>query len=199
MLLILVPKSLIYYHKLKVSSEMTLNKTFFLFFILFYQQICFSQTKVDECILGDCVNGKGTLQFSDGRKYVGNFVNSTKSGIGTFSWTNGEIYIGSFSNDMMHGDGIYYFPDGRKYIGHFKKNIKHGKGRFEWPNGKLYQGEFKNDLMNGYGIMTDLNKKSTRGIWHNGNFKKESIKVPKKTEMIIKKIANLLLDINKIL
>ena len=154
---------------------MTLNKTFFLFFILFYQQICFSQTKVDECILGDCVNGKGTLQFSDGRKYVGNFVNSTKSGIGTFSWTNGEIYIGSFSNDMMHGDGIYYFPDGRKYIGHFKKNIKHGKGRFEWPNGKLYQGEFKNDLMKGYGIMTDLNKKSTRGIWHNGNFKKERI------------------------
>lgn len=34
----------------------------------------------------------------DGRKYIGNFVNDKKEGKGTFQWKNGKKFIGEFKN-----------------------------------------------------------------------------------------------------
>ena len=50
-------------------------------------------------------NGAGTLIFSDGNKYEG-------------EWKDGEI----------NGRGTYTYYDGNQYIGEFKKWKKHGQG-----------------------------------------------------------------------
>ena len=41
-----------------------------------------------ECIQGNCVNGQGTLTFSDGSKYVGEFKEGKSHGQGTRTWSN---------------------------------------------------------------------------------------------------------------
>ena len=37
--------------------------------------------------------------------YIGNKDNNKKHGKGTFEYTNGNKYVGDWVNDMQHGDG----------------------------------------------------------------------------------------------
>ena len=69
-------------------------------------------------------HGKGTLNFYDGRKYVG-------------EW-KGEWKYGEF-----HGQGTLTFPDGRKYVGEWKDGKYHGQGTLTYPNGTKLVGEYK--------------------------------------------------------
>ena len=66
--------------------------------------ICFSPLDSfgDECVEGDCVNGKGTLVFSTGHKYTGEF----KDGI-------------------RHGEGVLLLPGGRKIVGVWIYSCRH--------------------------------------------------------------------------
>ena len=38
-------------------------------------------------------------------------------GIGLFSWSDGRVYVGEYLEDKKHGQGIFEWPDGRKYVG----------------------------------------------------------------------------------
>lgn len=54
------------------------------------QQIIHRQKPGEKCVLGDCINGEGTLIFADGSKYVGLFKNGQQHGQGTLFHTNGN-------------------------------------------------------------------------------------------------------------
>ena len=56
-------------------------------------------------------NGRGTLTLTDGRKYVGNWVNAKRT-FGTFIWPDGSKYVGEWKDDLRHGQGIQYLPNG---------------------------------------------------------------------------------------
>ena len=62
-----------------------------------------------KCLEGNCKNGRGTMIFSDGTKYIGQF----KSG----KW---------------HGRGTLTFPDGNKYAVEFKDGMQRREGN--WIN-----------------------------------------------------------------
>ncbi|MDX1777064.1 MAG: hypothetical protein R3297_10815, partial [Desulfobulbales bacterium] len=70
-----------------------------------------------ECLHGDCVNGAGTLVFSDGRKYMGNFVNGSFSGRGVLLLPDKRQYEGEWQNDLPNGFGTQTNPDGTVYTG----------------------------------------------------------------------------------
>ena len=40
------------------------------------------------------MNGKGTLEWPDGRKYTGEYKDDKKHGVGVFSWGDGRKYEG---------------------------------------------------------------------------------------------------------
>lgn len=50
-------------------------------------------------------------------------------GVGLFQWSDGRVYIGEYIDDKKHGKGVfewYYIyiinrPDGRKYIGYWSE------------------------------------------------------------------------------
>lgn len=66
------------------------------------------------------------------------------NGKGTFTWTDGRKYIGDYIEDKKHGQGTFEWPDGRKYIGGWKNGKQHGNGTFYSANGQKKQGEWIN-------------------------------------------------------
>jgi hypothetical protein len=130
----------------------------------------------DQCVEGDCVNGKGTKVFSTGHKYTGEFKNGKLDGEGymtlplgrtlkgrfrdnsvfegTFTYPNGQVYIGQWEFLERNGRGTMKYADGRVYVGEFKSGLRHGKGIMTWLSGRRYEGEFVRGKRTGKGIMT---------------------------------------------
>ena len=93
-------------------------------------------------------NGKGTMTFNDGNKYVGEFKDGKYNGFGKFYKNGFLVYEGNHINNIREGKGSYYYNEGSKYEGDFKNNLPHGTGVFTWADGtskcmELINGEFK--------------------------------------------------------
>jgi len=145
-------------------------------FILLWLFLLPIRAIADQCVEGDCVNGKGTKIFSTGHKYTGEFKNGKLDGggnmtlplgrtlkgrfrdnsvfEGTFTYPNGQVYIGQWEFLERNGRGTMKYADGRVYIGEFKSGLRHGKGVLTWPSGRRYEGEFVRGKRTGKGIMT---------------------------------------------
>lgn len=126
-------------------------------------------SKDDRCVSGDCNNGKGFMEYADGRKYQGDFNNGELNGKGTFTWTDGTKYEGDFKDDLMDGKGIKEYADGTKYEGDWKNGLKDGKGTYTWTDGSKYEGDWKNGMINGKGTYTN-----SKGVKFTGDFVDES-------------------------
>ena len=51
-------------------------------------------------------------------------MESYLQGRGTYEWADGRKYEGEWVKDEMHGSGVYTWPDKRKYVGEFQKGKK---------------------------------------------------------------------------
>lgn len=100
-------------------------------------------TKNTYCI-GNCINGQGTLTYTNGDKYIGNFENGKADGQGSFTYQDGSKYVGEFKNDKFDGHGTLAYADGNKYVGEFKNDKVNGQGILTYADGNKYVGEFKN-------------------------------------------------------
>ncbi len=47
---------------------------------------------------------------------------------GTYVYTDGTKYIGEFMNNLRNGQGIYHFKDGSSYIGGWWMGLRDGLG-----------------------------------------------------------------------
>jgi len=146
----------------------------------------------DDCIEGDCVNGKGTMVYATGHQFTGGFKDGGRHGDGVMLmpggrkivgvWENNEITEGTYTQPdgttyegqwmfrERNGQGTLTFPDGRKYIGEFKSGQRHGKGTMTYPDGRIYSGEFKVGERNGHGTMIYPDGKKIEGEFKNGEF-----------------------------
>lgn len=92
-------------------------------------------------------------------------MDSYLQGRGTYEWVDGRKYEGEWAKDEMHGSGVYTWPDGRKYVGEFQKGKKHGWGTLEETAG-TYVGEWANNLKHGKGTYSYKDDaRVVRGIW----------------------------------
>lgn len=71
------------------------------------------------CLSGDCKNGVGKLQSTNGRVYEGEFKNGFLWGRGRLVSPDGMQYDGEFVRGKFHGFGILKTLDGRSYKGTF--------------------------------------------------------------------------------
>ncbi|QCX40955.1 hypothetical protein FF125_00005 [Aureibaculum algae] len=116
-----------------------------------------SKVIIEECISGNCKNGKGTMQYQTG-VYEGYWKSGLREGEGKYTWTNGDIYEGQWMQDKRHGLGVYVWHDGSKYKGNYSYGIRSGYGLYYYTNGTLYEGTWQNNLK--HGIANFYNKES---------------------------------------
>ena len=125
----------------------------------------------NECVSGNCVNGKGKMVYTNGNSYEGNFVNGKKEGQGTFTYKHGTVYVGRFANDKFNGKGKFIYNGGEIYDGNFVNGEKEGQGTHTYSSGSYFTGEFKDGKQNGYGKEYDKATNTTReGIWKDDDF-----------------------------
>lgn len=103
------------------------------------------------CLKGDCQNGQGTLAYPTGAKYVGEFRGGKIQGIGTLYFTNGNVYSGEWDGQMRHGRGKMTQKNGTIYEGAFARNKMQGNGSMKYANGDKYVGTWQADQPDGVG------------------------------------------------
>ena len=89
---------------------------------------------LNQCIDGDCWDGKGTYRhyndFTFVGEYSGNFKNGTYHEKGQSTMADGTNYDGEWKDGKRHGPGVQMQSDGATYIGN-------------WKEDKFYEGEHK--------------------------------------------------------
>ena len=86
------------------------------------------------------------------------------SGKGLMNFYNGDKYSGEFINSSMTGYGCYTYFDSTKLIGHFDEGMCNRHAKKIYKDGRIYIGEFKNDIEDGKGLLIDGDKR-IKGIW----------------------------------
>lgn len=144
----------------------------------------------DECISGDCKNGKGVFKWSNGDKYEGEFNRGRKHGKGIFYAANGDKFEGEFSYNKYYkgtltfsngekfmGDynsagkiksGTFSYKNGDTYDGYYSGGIPSRSGTYTFANGSKYIGQFKEGKYEGYGIYTGNDEDKYIGLWKAG-------------------------------
>ena len=77
-------------------------------------------------------NCHGTYSWNN-NNYVGEFRNDKKHGFGTLTFSNGDVYVGEFSDGGMRY-GTYRFANGAVYLGEFSDGKFNGFGELNSPN-----------------------------------------------------------------
>lgn len=96
---------------------------FVFFFILLANYSLYAQKTEIKCISGDCVNGRGTLEYvKTGTILEADFTNG-KFSSGTLRFKNGDIYQGHFRNQLFDSLGYFYQHAVKEYkVGFFQKD-----------------------------------------------------------------------------
>lgn len=70
-------------------------------------------------------------------------MNGEIEGRGSKQWADGRRYEGDFSRGEACGEGRFTSPAGESYIGPWVQNKRQGRGQLVLPNGQgTYAGEF---------------------------------------------------------
>lgn len=55
------------------------------------------------------------MKYSDGREYVGNWLDDQMHGYGQFKWPDGKIYKGMYEKDLKNGRGTMVYTNKTVY------------------------------------------------------------------------------------
>jgi hypothetical protein len=101
------------------------------------------------------VDGRGSMIYSNGDRYDGEFRNGKRNGCGTFTFANGRSYVGQFRDDQFQGQGIWTLENGDRYIGEFQDNKCDGQGTFISVDGSQKTGIWENGDLTGDNLSCD--------------------------------------------
>lgn len=114
-------------------------------------------------------HGKGIYKGSNGFYYNGDWVDDLPNGKCTIIWMNGDKYVGDIRNGEITGRGDAEFGFGGKQGGEWCNGKSHGKGYIIMSTGPSYVGDFENGELTGKGDGLYSDGKITyRGHWTKG-------------------------------
>ncbi|CAF3914182.1 unnamed protein product [Adineta steineri] len=118
-------------------------------------------------------HGKGHMDFANGDRFTGDYIEDSITGQGVYIYANGARYEGQWKDSKKHGKGQMDFDSSIKYIsdwiednrGQFKDNKEHGKGQADFVNGDKYTGDWINSDRTGQGLYIFANGDRYEGQW----------------------------------
>ncbi|HMV45885.1 MAG TPA: hypothetical protein PK079_16930 [Leptospiraceae bacterium] len=183
----------------------------FILLLLLFTSNVFS----DSCVSGNCEDGHGIKEFSNGDRYEGEFKKGIFEGEGIFFSNKGYKYIGKFKEGKRNGFGIWtkenpIKPSGERisvsedlavnksiyYEGEWKNNKYEGNGKLIIKkNGKtkIYTGKFVNGKLNGQGKLETLSGKYS-GVFKNSKLNGHGVFEKKNGESYIGNFLNTKFD-----
>ena len=91
--------------------------------------------------------------------YIGQFHNDKLDGKGVMQWPDGRKYDGEWQMDNMHGLGSFTWADGRSYEGGWRNNQPHGTAKFTTASGEIKMGLWENGKKVKWHNTKDVNQK----------------------------------------
>lgn len=132
-------------------------------------------TKADGTVVTEnWVNGSKveTLTLEDGT-YTGGVTDGKPDGQGTMEYTDGRVYEGEWKDGVQNGKGRLTGTDGNYYDGEWKDGHYNGHGVFTWAGGDFIETEWTNGVMNGKGTYTWKSGTVGTGEWVDGEWNGE--------------------------
>jgi hypothetical protein len=93
-------------------------------FLLFFFLFALNSYSLPKCEGDDSTKWhkcNGTLTWSEGDKYVGEYKDGKGHGQGTYTWASGSKYVGEWKDGKRQGQGTYTFGkgpnEGDRYVG----------------------------------------------------------------------------------
>lgn len=114
------------------------------------------------------VSGTGSVEWTNGERYVGQLLEGRKHGKGRFEWVGGQWYEGDWANDQAVGYGVIRFANGIRYEGAVKDGEPSGRGTQVFPSGDRYTGEFLKGVFHGRGAYAWKAGNRYEGSWNMG-------------------------------
>lgn len=114
------------------------------------------------------VSGNGTVEWTNGERYVGALVNGRKHGKGRFEWMGDQWYEDDWVDDQAIGYGVIRFAGGNRYEGAVKDGEPNGRGTQVFPSGDRYTGDFVRGVFHGQGTYAWKNGNRYEGTWNMG-------------------------------
>lgn len=122
-----------------------------------YGKIQFSNGIYTGLIENGAANIAGIFEYSDGRRYIGQFIDNKITGYGLLTMPNGTMYLGNFNNGLKNGRFIVlnrnavYENINSYFVGDYSNDKRSGQG-YEVVNGEVLSSNYKNDVP--YGMAT---------------------------------------------
>jgi len=119
----------------------------------------------------DMRHGEGRQEWTDGRRYEGQWAYNQRNGNGMYCWSDGGCsYTGQWRNSVPHGAGHFEWADGQMYNGEWCKGVRHGKGTQTWPDGGCYVGTWTEGQPDKIGRHTYADGSEYFGGWESGHY-----------------------------
>jgi hypothetical protein len=115
------------------------------------------------------INGTGTMTYTNGDVYNGNWKDHKKHGTGIMNYNNYDVYDGNWKHDTKDGTGIMNYANGDVYNGKWKRDIKNGTGTMTYADNVVYIGNWENDKRHDRGKIIFRNGDYIDGIWEDDN------------------------------
>ena len=101
------------------------------------------------------MHGHGELKYGETDRldeYRGHFHMGMRDGDGTLTWSDGRRYNGQWKENQINGEGTLEYTKNDlfqrcKYVGQFVNDMRHGHGRLDWGDGRWYEGPWQNDTV----------------------------------------------------
>ncbi len=114
---------------------------------------------------------EATIRYKDGTtvqaKGEAEMIAGMLDGKASIQFSNGNSFNGNYTKGRVNGQGVYRFKSGAYYDGSWKNGVYDGKGFLKYDDGRFYEGDFVNGQPEGFGVGKD----ATGKVIHDGQWK----------------------------